>query len=67
MSIEKEINWDALTDKQKEFVLEYKVVHKKLTSLRDKMDILQGETTEAIEKLEDLRKKEKKLFNNGKK
>jgi len=67
MGIEKEIDWDKLTDKQKEFVLEYKVVHKKLTSLRDKMDVLQKETAEAIEKLEDLRKKEKKVFNNGKK
>ena len=67
MGIEKEIDWDKLTDKQKEFVLEYKVVHKKLTSLRDKMDVLQKETKETIEKLEDLRKNENKLFNNGKK
>ena len=67
MGIEQELNWDELTDKQKEFVLEYKVVHKKLNSLRDKMDVLQKETKETIEKLEDLRKNENKLFNNGKK
>ena len=67
MGIEKEIDWDKLTDKQREFVLEYKTVHEKLNSLRDKMDVLQDETKEAIKKLEDLRKKENKLFNNGKK
>lgn len=67
MGIEREIDWDKLTNKQKEFVLEYKTVHEKLNSLRDKMDVLQDETKEAIKKLEDLRKKENKLFNNGKK
>ena len=67
MSIQKEINWDALTEKQKEFVLEYKIVHKKLTSLQDKMDVLKKETSETIEELEELRKKENKVFNNGKK
>ena len=62
-----EINWDQLTPDQKKFVLEYKQIHSKLNNLRDKMDVIKEETKEQIKKLEDLRKKENKLFNNGKK
>ena len=62
-----EINWDQLTEEQKKFVLEYKQIHSKLNNLRDKMDVIQEEIKEQIKKLEDLRKKENKLFNNGKK
>ena len=62
-----EINWDRLTEEQKKFVLEYKQIHSKLNNLRDKMDVIQEEIKEQIKRLEDLRKKENKLFNNGKK
>ena len=62
-----EINWDQLTEEQKKFVLEYKQIHSKLNNLRDKMDVIQKEIKEQIKRLEDLRKKENKLFNNGKK
>ena len=62
-----ELNWDELTEEQKKFVLEYKQIHSKLNNLRDKMDVIQKEIKEQIKKLEDLRKKENKLFNNGKK
>ena len=62
-----EINWDQLTEEQKKFVLEYKQIHSKLNNLRDKMNVIQKEIKEQIKRLEDLRKKENKLFNNGKK
>jgi len=62
-----ELNWDELTEEQKKFVLEYKQIHSKLNNLRDKMDVIQKEIKEQIKKLEDLRKKENKLFNNGEK
>ena len=62
-----QVNWDDLTKEQKEFVLEYKQIHSTLNNLRDKMDVIQKEIKEEIKKLEDLRKKENKLFNNGKK
>ena len=65
--MKEEINWDELTEEQKSFVLEYKLVHNELNVLRDKMDVLTTSTQEAIKKLEDLRKKENKLFKNGKK
>ena len=65
--MQEEINWDELTEEQKEFVLEYKQIHSKLNNLRDKMDVIQKEIKETITRLEDLRKKENKLFNNGEK
>ena len=65
--MDKEVNWDQLTTEQKEFVLEYKRIHSKLNNLRDKMDVIQKEIKETITRLEDLRKKENKLFNNGEK
>ena len=65
--MEKEIDWDSLDKEQKEFVLEYKKIHSKLNTLRDKMDVIQTEIKEEIKNLEELRKKENKLFNNGKK
>ena len=65
--MEGEINWDQLSREQQEYVLEYKQIHSKLNNLRDNMDVIQKEIKEQIKKLEDLRKKENKLFNNGKK
>ena len=65
--MQEEINWDELTEEQKEFVLEYKQIHSKLNNLRDKMDVIKDDIREEIKKLEDLRKKENKLFNNGEK
>ena len=65
--MDKEVNWDQLTTEQKEFVLEYKRIHSKLNNLRDKMDVIKDDIREEIKKLEDLRKKENKLFNNGEK
>ena len=65
--MEGEINWDQLSREQQEYVLEYKQIHSKLNNLRDKMDVIQKEIKETITRLEDLRKKENKLFNNGKK
>ena len=65
--MEGEINWDQLSREQQEYVLEYKQIHSKLNNLRDKMDVIKDDIREEIKKLEDLRKKENKLFNNGKK
>ena len=62
-----QINWDKLTSEQKEFVLEYKRIHSTLNNLRDKMDVIQKDIKKEIKNLEELRKKENKLFNNGKK
>jgi len=62
-----QINWDQLTPDQKKFVLEYKRIHSTLNNLRDKMDVIQKDIKKEIKNLEDLRKKENKLFNNGKK
>lgn len=60
------IDFDSLTDEQKEYVLKYNVVHKKLTKLQAEMEDIEKRIAETIEELEDIRLNENKIFNNGK-
>lgn len=61
------VDYNELNDGQKEFVHEYKRIHDRLEALKQSMDSIQGETTELIKELSELRKKETKIFTNGKK
>jgi hypothetical protein len=58
---------NTLTEEQQEFVVKYKMIYNKLTSLQEKMDSIKEESSVLIKELETLRKKEKNIFKNGKK
>jgi len=58
---------NTLTEEQQEFVVKYKMIYNKLTSLQEKMDSIKEESSVIIKELETLRKKEKNIFKNGKK
>ena len=61
------LEFDELNDEQKECVIKYTKVHKKLTKLQDEMKDIQERIKKTIEELELIRKEENKIFNNGKK
>jgi hypothetical protein len=58
---------NTLTEEQQEFVVKYKMIYNKLTSLQEKMDSIKEESSVLIKELETLRNKEKNIFKNGKK
>lgn len=60
-----DVNIEDLTEEQKEFVSQYQKIYNRLTLLQDQMGLIQIETEELINALQNLRKKETKLFNNG--
>jgi septation ring formation regulator EzrA len=62
-----DIDIEDLTPDQKEYVNQYKRINARLETLMKQMTIIQNETQVLIEELEDLRKKETKQYNNGKK
>jgi len=61
------INIEELNEEQLEFVNNYQKIHDRLSALQDQMQLMQIETEELIKALQDLRKKENKIFNNGEK
>lgn len=56
-----------LSEEQQSFVNSYKRINERLEILQRQMTIIQNEAQGLIEELEDLRKKENKKLNNGKK
>jgi len=56
-----------LTTEQLSFVNSYKRINERLETLQRQMTIIQHETQGLIDELEDLRNKENKKLNNGKK
>lgn len=56
-----------LTEEQQAFVVKYKVIYDKLTSLQDEMDSLRKKSDVLINELQELRKQEKTLFKDGEK
>jgi hypothetical protein len=60
------LDFNKLTDEQKEYVLKYSTVHKKLTGLQSEMEDIERRIVETIDELEDIRLNENKIFNNGK-
>lgn len=59
------LDYNTLSNEQKEFVHLYKKIHDRLKVLQESMDSIQSETKELINELTELRKKETKIFNNG--
>lgn len=59
------INIEDLTGEQKEFINNYQRIHDRLSDLQGQMRMMQIETEELITALQELRKKENKIFNNG--
>jgi septation ring formation regulator EzrA len=62
-----DINIDNLTTEQLSYVNAYKRINVRLETLQKQMTIIQYEAQGLIEELEDLRKKENKKLNDGKK
>jgi septation ring formation regulator EzrA len=62
-----DINISKLTDEQLSMVGSYKRINQRLETLQKQMTIIQYEAQGLIEELEDLRKKENKTINDGKK
>jgi len=62
-----DINIDDLTADQKDYVNQYRRINSKLETLMKQMTTIQNETQGLIEELEELRKKEIKQYENGKK
>lgn len=62
-----ELDISKLTEEQLEFVNCYKRINERLETLQRQMTIIQNEAHGLIEELEDLRNKENKKLNNGKK
>lgn len=62
-----DINIDNLTPEQLSYVNSYKRINQRLETLQKQMTIIQYEAQGLIEELEDLRKKENKKLNDGKK
>jgi hypothetical protein len=62
-----DINIDNLTPEQLSYVDSYKRINVRLETLQKQMTIIQHEAKGLIEELEDLRKKENKKINDGKK
>ena len=56
-----------LTKEQQEFVIKYKVIYDKLTSLRKQMDSFRKQSDVLIKELQELRKQEKIIFKDGEK
>lgn len=61
------LDFNKLSDGQKEYVSKYTTVHNKLTKLQKEMADIEKRISETIEELEELRKNENKTINNGKK
>lgn len=55
---------DKLTKEQREIITEYGVIHSRLSELEKQMESLKAEATELVAKLERLRNKDKKIFEN---
>tara|TARA_B110000495_G_C22651077_1_gene385967 strand:- start:372 stop:566 length:195 start_codon:yes stop_codon:yes gene_type:complete len=60
------IDFNKLSDEQKEYVSKYTVVHKKLTKLQKEMTDIEKRISETIEELEEIRTNENKIFKDGK-
>jgi|TARA_B100000768_G_scaffold114288_1_gene105802 septation ring formation regulator EzrA len=58
---------NKLNEEQQAFVVKYKAIYNKLTSLQEKMDSIRKESEVLMEELKTLRKQENKIFKNGKK
>ena len=57
-----------LTEEQKSIVKEYQLIFAKLSILEERMQELKADTTELVAELEQLREKDKNIFENyGKK
>jgi regulator of replication initiation timing len=56
-----------LTDQQLEIVEQYQKIHQRILTLQHQMQMLKAETERLMEELNNLRKKDKQLFNYGKK
>lgn len=61
------IDTSKLTEEQLSFIGAYKRINARLETLQQQMTIIQYEAQGLIEELEELRKKENKKLNNGKK
>jgi uncharacterized protein YoxC len=61
------IDINKLTEEQLSFVNSYKRINERLETLQRQMTIIQHEAKGLIEELEELRNKENKKLNNGKK
>ena len=55
---------DKLTKEQREIITEYGVIHSRLSELEKQMESLKAEAIELVAKLERLRNKDKKIFEN---
>ena len=62
-----DINIDSLTDEQKELINSYRRINGRLETLQKQMEGIQTETSRLLEELAELRNKENKKLNNGKK
>lgn len=62
-----EIDTSKLTKEQLSYVGAYQRINQRLETLQKQMTIIQHEAQGLIEELEDLRKKENKKLNDGKK
>ena len=60
-----DINIEDLSEDQQKFVSDFKRIHDRLSHLQSQMSMMQIETEELINALQELRKKENKTFNNG--
>jgi septation ring formation regulator EzrA len=60
------IDFNKLSDEQKEYVSKYATVHKKLTKLQKEMTDIEKRISETIEELEEIRTNENKIFKDGK-
>ena len=61
------IDVNNLTEEQQGYVQSYKRINKRLEILQMQMEVIQNETKELLAELEELRKKENKKLEDGKK
>ena len=61
------LDFNKLSDEQKEYVSKYTTVHNKLSKLKKEMADIEQRISETIKELEEIRKNENKTINNGKK
>ena len=62
-----QLDYSELNEEQQKFVQEYKHIHDRLTEINKIMDLIKEESKTLISELNTLRKKENKLFKDGKK
>lgn len=61
------LDYNQLSEEQKQIVREYQAIHSRLHELEEQMKTLSAEAKQLIGQLEALRQKDKKINNNGEK